>query len=476
MQHVHEFFGDARQPAGKLSPLLSSEIETGPFSVGFETLDRDMFDPKRTHEHLARSGAKWARVQTGWCKCETTKGVYDFSWLDEIVDDLLAIGIQPWLSLGFGNRLYTPDAPHPSARGYVAFYYGDEAARAWVNYVHAIAAHFKGRVTHWEVWNEPNAKGFWQPQKPNPADYVKLVRTCSDAVRAEIPDAVMVGGVLSSVYSTMCIGYMEACFQLGLGDHLDVLSHHPYHKIPEREYASEVRCLRDIMAAHNPRMEYWQGENGCQSKRGGLCEFLDFESLDETTQARWLLRRLMADLKEGATLAQYFHAVDLFNYVQDSGPTGLNQYMGLLRGEDYAPKPAFFAFQNLCTLFDYQPRVARGMMLISKTKGRAYDPRFEEAAVIDTVFQRDGVPIFTYWLPTDTEFVLDPQSVNIAVWPGHGFELNDPVLIDPYTGEWFNLDARPGGWNAPLFENMPLCDYPLFITDKSYSDRLATGV
>jgi hypothetical protein len=54
--------------------------------IGFETLDRKFFDPKPTYEPLEKLGIKWARVQTGWSRCETTKGKYDFAWLDEIVD------------------------------------------------------------------------------------------------------------------------------------------------------------------------------------------------------------------------------------------------------------------------------------------------------------------------------------------------------------------------------------------------------
>ena len=91
--------------AGTLKPRRTADIAASPISIGFETLDRYHFDPKRTYPHLAELGAKWARVQTGWNRCEREKGVYDFGWLDAIVDDLLAIGVQPFFNLGFGNLL-----------------------------------------------------------------------------------------------------------------------------------------------------------------------------------------------------------------------------------------------------------------------------------------------------------------------------------------------------------------------------------
>ena len=59
---------------GKVAPRDSLAIAASPLSVGFETLDRKMFDPERTYPHLARLGVKWARVHTGWCRTELHRG------------------------------------------------------------------------------------------------------------------------------------------------------------------------------------------------------------------------------------------------------------------------------------------------------------------------------------------------------------------------------------------------------------------
>lgn len=53
---------------------------------------------------------KWARLQSGWQRTEKEKGVYDFKWLDGIVDKMLEIGVEPWLCLCYGNSLYTDSA------------------------------------------------------------------------------------------------------------------------------------------------------------------------------------------------------------------------------------------------------------------------------------------------------------------------------------------------------------------------------
>ena len=55
---------------GEIKPVASKDIEASPLSVGFETLDRKMFDPERAYEHVGRLGVKWARCQTGWARTE----------------------------------------------------------------------------------------------------------------------------------------------------------------------------------------------------------------------------------------------------------------------------------------------------------------------------------------------------------------------------------------------------------------------
>ena len=100
---------------GRVAPRSSLDVQGSRLSVGFETLDRAMFDPEPIYPHLAALGVKWARLQTGWGRTERERGVYDFDWLDSVVDALLGIGIQPFFNVGYGNQLYVPEAPAADA-------------------------------------------------------------------------------------------------------------------------------------------------------------------------------------------------------------------------------------------------------------------------------------------------------------------------------------------------------------------------
>ena len=139
---------------GQVKPKRSVDIKKSKIGIGFEKLDRYAFDPEKAYPFLAQTGVKWARIQSGWMRTEQEKGVYDFAWIDDIVNKLIAIGIEPWINLSYGNPLYTP---------WAAEFYGavgcppieTEAERqGWHNYVAALTAHFAGRVRYYEVWND----------------------------------------------------------------------------------------------------------------------------------------------------------------------------------------------------------------------------------------------------------------------------------------------------------------------------------
>ena len=99
---------------GQIQPKSSKEINFSKIGIGFEKLDRDAFDPEKAYDKVAEIGVKKARIQSGWAKCEKEKGVYDFAWLDSIVDNLFDRGIEPWICLCYGNPIYTEAADRPS--------------------------------------------------------------------------------------------------------------------------------------------------------------------------------------------------------------------------------------------------------------------------------------------------------------------------------------------------------------------------
>lgn len=436
------------QLAGHVSPRPSVLIEASPLSVGFEVLDRQCFVPERAYPWLAQLGVKWARCQTGWSRCEIQPGVYTFGWLDEVVDSLIAIGIQPWFNLGYGNQLYTPDAPDVHAVGWVPVY--DEAAmQAWLHFTKALAEHFASRVKHWEIWNEPNISNFWKPQKPNAADYVRFVSQTAPVIRQAAPGAVIIGLACSGIK----MEYIEACLDAGLAEHIDVLSYHPYRPVPEEGYDNEMAQLRKAIATHGKDLQLWQGENGCPSKGGpestGALSKLDW---NENAQAKWLLRRILTDLRHELPLTSYFHTIDLMNYQNKTN------FKGLLRGADYTPKPAYFAYQCLCALFDAKTtHVTLETELIGQQK-----VKLQEAG-----FVRDGHLLYAYWFPADLLKPWDIRTITIRIVFPERAVIDKPALIDPLSGKAYKpAEAMEATSSGITVRNLPLLNYPLILTDQ----------
>jgi hypothetical protein len=438
---------------GKVRPLPSADIRASPLSVGFEVLDRKLFDPDKCYPHLAKLGVKWARCQTGWARTETTKGRYDFQWLDDVVDSLRKIGIQPWFNFGYGNPLYSPGCTDPAAVGWIPIF-SDEARRAWVAYTRQIAEHFKDRVTHWEIWNEPNIANFWKPSPPSAGQYVEFVKLTVPEIRKIIPKAVVIGAALAG----MPMPYLKECLDKGLADHVDKISYHPYQARPEAGYEKNVKAMRDLVAGYKKGVELWQGENGCPSQPGGAGA-LAKDPWDQTSQAKWALRRILSDLRLGLELTSYFHTVDLVGY------RGSTNYKGLLEGKTYSPKKAYYAYQNLCALLD------------SASVRTTWPVRIDAPdadAVWSATFVRGGRAICAYWYPADLLKGWTPRKVNLTLACGKDAKLDSPVLVDTLNGTIYRVQARSAadGW---AFPSVPLLDYPLLLADQAAVSQAGTS-
>ena len=92
---------------GQINTIKPSIDMSSRWSIGCECLDRDYADFDKIKGFYGELGAGYARIQSGWARCEMEKGKYDFAWLDKIVDGLLAQGVKPWMCLCYGNPLYS---------------------------------------------------------------------------------------------------------------------------------------------------------------------------------------------------------------------------------------------------------------------------------------------------------------------------------------------------------------------------------
>jgi hypothetical protein len=177
-------------PVGYLTPRRSADTVASPWGVQAGDNERvTLFD------RAGELGVKWTRFLAVWPTIEREKGRYDFSSLDEPVNAARAHGITPFVCISNGNKLYSGTIPNPDPNWRLIYgvkpappILDDAAMAAWLRYVDAVIAHAKDRVTHWEIWNEPNHYAYWGGP-PDAASYGKLVRLTAARIRAAQPDA-----------------------------------------------------------------------------------------------------------------------------------------------------------------------------------------------------------------------------------------------------------------------------------------------
>ena len=431
---------------GKLDVSSLDRSNRNRWSVGCETLDRDYATFANYKHFLGPLGVGWARLQSGWAKCEQQKGVYNFEWLDEHVDGVIAQGVKPWLSLSYGNPIYSKDGVTLNSSIWT-----DEATMtAWCNYVRAIVRHYGDRVMMYEVWNEPDGK------KANTPEVVAelLIRT-GEIIRKENPKAEILAFGLCKNY--MCDYIAEVLQILKKRKKLDVLdrvSFHVYFENPDNA-TERIKALRKTVKSFDERFDIFQGESGCPS----ILEFghaLKYKEWSEFKQVKWDLRRFANDFANNVP-SSIFTLVDLQypNMIQSFGLVRMN-----LLHEPMYKRPSYYGIQHLTSILtDDLHAVELKFDAYCNREVRGYGIANKDNEVIGAMLW------YSDFAPTDQ---LDKDNVSIVL---REFDVDKLVYVEPITG--YVLDLRPvitrggkEGGNVRI-SGLPMWDSPIFLMKKS---------
>src|ERR1035438_3196228 len=165
--------------SGKVT--LSTAI-TNPVPIGIAYGDTLVWDsPDVLSQTLADTvaiGATTIRLDLGWDDIQpNSASVYNWSNFDRVVQAarLRNLTLLPTLA-------YTP--AWARAPGCMTAKCAPANPNAFATFAAAAALRYAPMGIHtWEIWNEPNSVGFWQPA-PNAAQYVQLLSVTSSAIRA----------------------------------------------------------------------------------------------------------------------------------------------------------------------------------------------------------------------------------------------------------------------------------------------------
>ncbi len=471
---------DRLQKVGQIDLSHNRENRAMRLGIGFEKLDRGVFDPEKAYDHVADLGLHWIRIQSGWMRTEKEKGVYDFSWLDSIVNNLLKRNLEPWICLCYGNPVYTDHAaPVFGAVGCPPIE-TEEERKGWRNYVGALVAHFKGRVKWYEVWNEPDLSYSWHhfwdedTHKPNAAEYGQFCRDTAMAVHGADPDAKVIGFGISHSYD---LSYVSKAFQQGLADCIDAVSFHVY-AIDDTLRPIFIKNLRALVDRYNPNIQLIQGESGAQTRGDGAGAMHSCAWTPEK-QVKYLLRGTVHDLAAGVMFTSYFSTMDmiegLHGLLADKKSYLDFGYFGVIGADfdengvatgNYTRKPSFTALQTVSAIFcgEYQTADLPLRRMVKPSRW-VHDTDCNDRTVITYGFERpNGSAALVYWNSTP---ILASAYFGTISFEAVAMDTAHIRLIDLANGNVYAIPEKmivDKGDGCIELVNLPLTDSPLVLT------------
>lgn len=177
---------------------------------------------------LEAAGCGLVRRDIYWHWVETSPGVYNFEFFNDLYAACEARNMRSLYILSYTNYLYGEDpATYPSSPAW---------QQAFVNYAVAVANNFKGKGLIYEIWNEPDNSP--NPGMADPATYTALAKLVYPAMKAVDPTCTIIGPAVSNISSNTDGGatWCQKCYESGLLDAVDAVSVHPYNGIQAPEF------------------------------------------------------------------------------------------------------------------------------------------------------------------------------------------------------------------------------------------------
>jgi xylan 1,4-beta-xylosidase len=298
--------------------------------------------------------------------------VYNFSYVDQIYDGLLAAGVRPFVEISFmPNQLAARSMPHP-------FWYHPNISppknwERWDGLVIAFVRHLVQRygadeVAKWyfEVWNEPNLD-FWGGE-PRQETYWELYDHTAEAIK-KVNQQFRVGGP-ATAQAAWVDAFIRHCVEKQVP--VDFVSTHVYandtaqdvFKTQETIPRDQMVCRavdkvhNEIKASKMPDLPLVWSEFNASYKN-------EPDVTDTVYMGPWLADTIR-ECDGKVDMMSYWTFSDVF---EEQGVVKTPFYGGFgLLGEDDIAKPAFNAFKVLHELGDERIQLDSDSALLTRRK------------------------------------------------------------------------------------------------------------
>jgi arabinogalactan endo-1,4-beta-galactosidase len=352
--------GPGTAPAMAVYQSFGSE---NPYGVS-QGAHRDTVLMPRSFELAGQAGIGWVRFGIWYSIVNPSPGVFRYEGFDAQVAKARQEGLRILGKLAFAapwNTSAPPDLP-PGAD---PLHFPPRDYQAWADYVFQTVSRYRDQIQYWEVWNEPDLRGFWAGTS---AQYAELLAVTYEAVKRADPTAkVLLGGLaLGGPDQRLNPNFLTEILndaRYPAARYFDIMNFHHYGTRDEARRRMDY--VRDALRQANASDKaIWITETGYSSDPSQQSD-LNYQGLEG--QANWLrdmIPYLLSDL--GADKVFWYR---LYDYPADFNQDVGARYHGLIDNQGN-PKPAYDAYRNLIASSNQQPRLTS---LTLFKKGRQID-------------------------------------------------------------------------------------------------------
>lgn len=283
---------------------------------------------------MQQAGIIRTRFDFNMATIEPLQGKFVWGLYDNIVNTAASYGITVLADI---EQYNTPDwangnqgsmyAPNPSI---------------YHDYAQAIASHYIGKISLFEMGNEPNSSIYWPPA-PDAASYAALLQAGYNGVKAGNPHAKVISAGLSQANPPNDpISFLTAMYASGVKGHFDYLGIHPYSQPNGPDFISHVLSRASFNTV--PALKNLMKKEGDQNKQIIITEIgwpttSDFSGggVTQSFQAAYISRvytKIMYDY-------QYIPIACIYDFVNDGTTTAYGEDNFGILNADYTQKPSY---------------------------------------------------------------------------------------------------------------------------------------
>lgn len=177
--------------AGPVSPGVQLTV---PWAIGGPRFEADgsLVDFPGEWPDLPVNGLRLWDTRTAWLNLEPARGQWDFTRLDAFVDKAESRGVRRIVLVLGGTPRWAGSGTSPTEAAWLGPGSASppESLADWDEYVRTVVTRYAGRITAYEIWNEPSGDTFWSGTA---AQWAELVSRAAPIIRAIDPAASVIG-------------------------------------------------------------------------------------------------------------------------------------------------------------------------------------------------------------------------------------------------------------------------------------------